>query len=118
MELLKGRDKACLATNMKIHILVRIVKPTLFYPDAFLRFSESRMGERVSGGVLGGGRSPGQPPKSKSSGRLEWVGSSVFCDMGNCVRLASWRVGAGNVSFKFCSKHALRAMRDRRLWRG
>ena len=51
-------------------------------------------------------------------GSIEWVDRPTFCDMGNCPELASWRIGAGKPTLEFCTKHTLRVMRDRRLWRG
>lgn len=50
------------------------------------------------------------------SGRIEWVGTTRFCDMADCEKLAAWRIGYGSQVVSFCEKHTLATMRSRRVW--
>jgi hypothetical protein len=49
-------------------------------------------------------------------GRIERVSSSAFCEVGECERLAAWRIVYGSQSVELCSKHTLATMRNRRIW--
>jgi hypothetical protein len=63
-------------------------------------------------------RGKGSTPDSDrpAFGRIERVSNSAFCEVGQCERLAVWRIGYGAQSVEFCSKHTLATMRNRRIW--
>jgi hypothetical protein len=50
-----------------------------------------------------------EPPLSR-------VVAPEFCEMSRCKEAARWRIGTGTLSVAFCRKHAISAMRSRRLW--
>jgi hypothetical protein len=49
-------------------------------------------------------------------GRIERVTGSAFCEVGRCDGVAVWRIGCGTRSVKFCAKHTLATMRNRKIW--
>jgi hypothetical protein len=46
-------------------------------------------------------------------GRMEY---STFCEIRSCSDVAVWRVGYRYEKRELCSKHAVSAMRNGRLW--
>ncbi len=49
-------------------------------------------------------------------GRIERVNETTFCEIDRCAELASWRIGYDVHSVRFCTKHTMSTMRNRRLW--